>query len=54
MTDGPHAMNHSAHQALPALADIARAECKQYLPVLVCFGLVSLALFVVSSLDFYR
>jgi hypothetical protein len=47
-------MNHIAGKALPALSNLALAGWKAYLPILGCFGFVSLALFVVSSLGFYR
>jgi hypothetical protein len=43
-------MNPCTHKA-SSLADIAIAECKQYLPLLGCLGIVSLSLFVVSGLN---
>ena len=44
-------MNQCTHKATP-LADIAIAECKQYVPLLGCLGIVSVALYVVSGLGF--
>lgn len=46
-------MNQRAHKA-NSIADIAIAECRQYLPILGCMAIVTLSLYVVSGLNFYR
>lgn len=44
-------MNLSTHKTSP-LAHIAIAECKLYLPLLGCLGIVSGTLYLVSGLGF--
>jgi hypothetical protein len=43
-------MNPCMHKA-NSLADIALAECKQYLPLIGCLSIVSISLYVVSGLN---
>jgi hypothetical protein len=45
-------MNPSTHKTHPAVVDVAIAECRHYLPVVACFGFVSLVLYVLSGLHF--